>query len=103
MELFRLLGTIAIENDAAIKGIQKTVNEAESKALTVESGATVSEDRTLSSGQEQGSFLQSHIIVHKPFLSCSKISSFLKNQRTEVKRKKNVSKPIMLPLTGSEC
>ncbi|XP_025141950.3 centrosomal protein of 295 kDa isoform X4 [Bubalus bubalis] len=30
-----------------------TVNEAESKALTVESGATVSEDRTLSSGQEQ--------------------------------------------------
>lgn len=80
-----------------------TVSEAESKALTVESGATVSEDRTLSSGQEQGSFLQSHIIVHKPFLSCSKISSFLKNQRTEVKRKKNVSKPIMLPLTGSEC
>lgn len=80
-----------------------TVSEAESKALTVESGATVSEDRTLSSGQEQGSFLQSHTIVHKPFLSCSKISSFLKNQRTEVKRKKNVSKPIMLPLTGSEC
>ncbi|XP_043732822.1 centrosomal protein of 295 kDa isoform X4 [Cervus elaphus] len=30
-----------------------TVSEAESKALTVESGATVSEDRTLSSGQEQ--------------------------------------------------
>ena len=80
-----------------------TVSEAESKALTVESGPTVSEDRTLSSGQEQGSFLQSHIIVHKPFPSCSKISSFLKNQRTEVKRKKNASKPIMLPLKGSEC
>eukprot|EP00070_Physeter_catodon_P050200 XP_028357094.1 centrosomal protein of 295 kDa isoform X5 [Physeter catodon] len=30
-----------------------TVNETESKALTVESGATVSEDRTLSSGQKQ--------------------------------------------------
>ncbi|XP_065792870.1 centrosomal protein of 295 kDa isoform X4 [Muntiacus reevesi] len=30
-----------------------TVSEAESKALTVESGATVSEDRTSSSGQEQ--------------------------------------------------
>ncbi|XP_060976641.1 centrosomal protein of 295 kDa isoform X2 [Dama dama] len=30
-----------------------TASEAESKALTVESGATVSEDRTLSSGQEQ--------------------------------------------------
>lgn len=29
MELFRLLGTIAVESDSAIKGIQKTVNEAE--------------------------------------------------------------------------
>ena len=29
MELFRLLGTIAIENDAAIKGIQDTTDEAE--------------------------------------------------------------------------
>lgn len=66
-----------------------TVSETESKALTVESGAAVSEDRTLSSGQKQGSSLQSsHFIAHKPFLSCSKICSFLKNRRIEVKRKK---------------
>lgn len=61
-----------------------TVSEAESKALTVESGATVSEDRTLSSGQEQGSFLQSHIIVHKPL--------FLKNQNRGQKEE-NVQSP----------
>ena len=34
-----------------------TVSETESKALTIETGATVSEDGTLSSGQEQGSSL----------------------------------------------
>lgn len=40
-----------------------TLSETESKAPTVESGATVSEERTSSSGQEQGGSLQeSHFV-----------------------------------------
>lgn len=35
-----------------------TISETESKTQTVESGATASEDRTLSSEQEQGGSLQ---------------------------------------------
>lgn len=67
-----------------------TANETESKAPTVESGAIAGEERTLSSGQEQGDSLQeSHFVAHGPFLSCSKICSFLKTQRIKlIKRKK---------------
>lgn len=61
------------------------LSETESKAPTVESGGTVGEERTSSSGQEQGAALQvSHFIAHKPFLSCLKRCSFLKHQRVVV-------------------
>ncbi|XP_070221222.1 centrosomal protein of 295 kDa isoform X4 [Bos mutus] len=72
-----------------------TVSEAESKALTVESGATVSEDRTLSSGQEQVVESDMLTIDSGPLTSEDKPLSFSTDSEKEQEMK--TTQPLIAP------
>ncbi|XP_066894382.1 centrosomal protein of 295 kDa isoform X4 [Kogia breviceps] len=75
------------------------VNETESKALTVESGATVSEDRTLSSGQKQVVESDTLTVDSGPLTSEDKPLSF--NTDSEKEQEMKETQPITAVVQSS--
>lgn len=77
--------------------VTATVSQTESKAPTVKSGTTAVEERTLSSGQEQGVSLTFSFCSTLTLLSYSNVYCiFISEKSNRSQKQDNILKPIML-------